>query len=88
MVKFLNLDEKKIDIIFEKKNSKKVGCYVPGTKIKIVSDSLIKKKLKNYKGPLINFAWHINKEIKSYVQKKKIYNKIIDIINIKEIKKL
>jgi SAM-dependent methyltransferase len=88
IVKFLNLDEKKIDIIFEQKNSKKIGCYVPGTKIKIVSDSLIKKNLKNYKGPLINFAWHINKEIKSYLKKKKIYNEIIDIINVKEIKKL
>ena len=88
IIKFLNLDEKKIDIIFEKKNSKKVGCYVPGTKIKIISDNLMKRNLKNYKGPIINFAWHINKEIKSYIKEKKINNKILDIINVNEIKKL
>ena len=86
IIKFLNLDEKNIDFVYEKQKSKKIGYYVPGTKIKIKSDKFIKKDLKNYKGPIINLAWHIDKEVRNYLTKMKINNKLINIIDIKEIK--
>ena len=42
----LKIDEKIMPIIFEKEGSKKIGYYVPGTKIKILSDKLwINKKV-------------------------------------------
>ena len=88
LIKILNLDEKNFDFVFEKPNSKKIGYFVPGTRIKIVSDNLIKHKIKNYNGPIINFAWHIHAEIRSYLKKLKINNKVIDILNINEVKKL
>ena len=34
--------------------------------------------------PIINLAWHIDLEIKKYLRKKKINNKIITIVNKKD----
>jgi 2-polyprenyl-3-methyl-5-hydroxy-6-metoxy-1,4-benzoquinol methylase len=86
IIKFLNLNDKIIECVYEKPNSKKIGYYVPGTKIKIISDKYLKKNLKNYHGPILNLAWHIDKEIKKYLRKIKISNKIINILDVKEVK--
>ena len=66
LLKLLNLNENNIYSVYEKNNSKKIGYFVPSTRIPIVADkSMIKidKKI-----PIINFAWHINKEIKKYLK--------------------
>jgi len=78
ILKLLKLSNKNILAIYEKPNSKKIGFYAPGTNIKIVNEdklSFVDKKI-----PIINLAWHINKEIKHYLIGKKIRNKIINII--------
>lgn len=82
LIKLLNLDSSHIKQVFEKKKSPKIGYYVPGTNIPIESDININKI--NKKIPIINFAWHIKKEIKLYLKRKKIKNKVVDIINNKD----
>jgi hypothetical protein len=52
---------------------------VPGTKIPISSDDELFRNKNSYK-IIINFAWHISKEIKLYLLSNKINAKIINII--------
>ena len=75
IINLLNLDSKNISRIYEKPGSKKIGYYVPGTDIKIISDVYL-----NNSKPIINFSWHISKEIENYLRKMRISQKIIDII--------
>ena len=82
LLKLLNFDNKNISAIYEKNNSKKIGYFAPSTKIPILSDSKLLKI--NKKIPIINLAWHIDLEIKKYLRKKKINNKIITIVNKKD----
>ena len=83
----MNFDKKIINCIFEQDNSPKNFHYVPGTKIPILPDRNMKKLLKK-DSIIINFAWHIKYEIKKYLRKRGIKNKIIDIISIKDFKKI
>lgn len=82
LIKLLELNEKHLSKVYEQEKSIKVGNYVPGTRIPIVSD----KKLAylNPKIPLINLAWHISSEIKNYLKIKKIKNRVIQILNNKD----
>lgn len=82
LIHLLKLSTNQIEKVFEQNNSKKIGFYVPGTKIPIQSDLFMKDLSKSV--PIINLAWHIKREIKTYLEKKKIKNKIIDIINNKD----
>ena len=79
LLKILNLKKNYIDCIYEKENSNKIGNYAPGTKIPIYSDRNLKKIDK--KKPIINLAWHIKNEIKHYLKRKNIKNKLINIID-------
>ena len=78
LINILKLNSNYISKIYEKPTSPKIGNYVPNTKIPIVSD----KKLSSLetKTIIINFAWHIKKEIRSYLKNKGLKNKIIDIL--------
>jgi SAM-dependent methyltransferase len=78
LIQILNLDKQHISAIYEQAKSNKVGNYAPGTKIPIISDKKLKKINKNI--PIINLAWHISKEIKTYLKKNLIKNKVIDIL--------
>ena len=62
----------------------KIGNYAPGTRIKIKSDSELRKLRKEI--PIINLAWHIPKEIKSYLKSLGLKNKVIDIVQKKDFK--
>ena len=84
LIKILNLDNHHIKAIYEQAKSNKVGNYAPGTKIPIISDVGLKKI--DRKVPIINLAWHINKEIKTYLKKNFINNKIIDILSQQDFK--
>ncbi len=79
LIRILKLNKNHISAVYEKDKSIKIGNYVPGTKIPIVSDKYLKNI--NKKLPIINLAWHIDKEIKYYLKKNKIYNKVFDILN-------
>ena len=78
LINILNLKKRHVSMIFEKENSMKIGYCVPNTDIPIVSDKLLNKIDK--KTIIINFAWHIKKEIKKYLKNKGLKNKIMDII--------
>jgi len=81
LIKLLNLNENYISAVYEKPNSKKIGYYVPGTKIPILSDNLLFKKIKQRKvNIIINLAWHLSKEIKNYLRAKKYKKIIFDIL--------
>jgi len=80
LINLLKLNKNCIECIFEKNNSKKNYHFAPGTDIPILPDKMITKKInKKKKYIIINFAWHIKKEIKYYLYKYKIKN-IIHII--------
>ena len=85
LLKILNLNEKNIKSIYEKKDSHKIGFYAPGTRIPIKSDIFLKKIDK--KIPIINLAWHIKDEIKNYLHKQNVRNKILNIVNERDFKR-
>jgi SAM-dependent methyltransferase len=78
LINVLNLNSSHIREIYEKPTSPKIGHYVPNTRIPIFSDN----KLSNLKEKtiIINFAWHIKKEIRSYLKNMGLKHKIIDIL--------
>ena len=76
----LKLDTNHISGVFEKPGSLKIGHYLPGTRIPIYSDDdffvLNDKEL-----PIINLAWHISKEINTYMSSVGFKGDIIDILS-------
>ena len=47
----------------------KIGHYIPGTRIPILSDDEFGKR-QNKDVPLLNLAWHISGEIYDYMRKR------------------
>ncbi len=80
IVKMLDLSENEIECVFEKPGSMKIDHYLPGTRIPILSDEKLFSDLDN-PSPIINFAWHIPNEIKSYLESHAVKAQVIDIIN-------
>ena len=64
----LGLDENAIAAVYEKPGSAKIGHYVPGTRIPIRSDDGLPVRSSAGDGPVLNLAWHISEEIKSYMR--------------------
>src|SRR3569623_2054379 len=67
LVKLLGLTEKQIVAVHETPGSIKIGHYVPGTRIPIVSDDALFAHGDQGK-PVLNLAWHISREIRQYLQ--------------------
>lgn len=82
LVKLLRLDETLISAVYEKPGSMKIGHYVPGTRIPILSDDDFEPASKD--APLLNLAWHISDEISSYMRKQGFTGPIIDIFSVEE----
>ena len=78
LINILRLNSNHITRIYEKPQSPKIGHYVPNTKIPIVSDKHLSDLKKSI--IIINFAWHIKKEIRKYLRKNGLKNKIVDIL--------
>ena len=80
LVKLLGLNEELISAVYEKPGSLKIGHYLPGTRIPICSDddlfALSDKTL-----PLLNLAWHIPREIRSYMSEHGYTGTVIDILS-------
>jgi len=75
----LGLDQTMVSAVYEKPQSDKIGHYVPGTRIPILSDVSI--LLERPEGsPILNLAWHIDQEIKGYMQKQGYEGQYINII--------
>lgn len=79
LIKLLKLTEDQIDKVYEKPGSLKIGHYLPGTRIPIVSDDLLFRSF--HKGtPLLNLSWHISSEVRRYLADNGFSNPIVDII--------
>jgi hypothetical protein len=79
LVKLLGLTENLIDCVYEKPGSLKIGYYLPGTRIPIVSDELLFNKPHNH-APLLNLAWHISSEIRQYLTENGFSGAVLDIV--------
>lgn len=77
--KMLGIDQTMVSAVYEKPQSDKIGHYVPGTRIPILSDEFI---LKDHPegSPIMNLAWHITQEIQVYMQKQGYEGQYINII--------
>ncbi len=80
LVKLLNLDIGQIDTVYEKPGSLKVGHFLPGTRIPIVSDDAFLFPPEDRR-PLVNMAWHIPNEISSYMKTAGFNGEIINIVD-------
>jgi len=80
LVKMLNLTEEEIGGVFEKPNSMKIGNYVPGTRIPILSEDLMLEVAPPPR-KILNLAWHISNEIHSYVESINKGYKCVDIFS-------
>jgi hypothetical protein len=80
LVKLLNLDVADVACVYEKPGSLKIGHYLPGTRIPIRSDDeLLAENDKTL--PILNLAWHIPTEIRSYLQRSGYQGEIVDILD-------
>jgi hypothetical protein len=79
IIKLLGLSEDEISAVYEKPGSKKIGNFVPGTRIPIISDEDLMATLDS-ENVLINFAWHINTEIENYLKKMGFQGTLIKIL--------
>jgi hypothetical protein len=64
LINSLKIDSRMMPVIFEKPNSPKINNFVPGTKIKILSDNEL---LQVNPKALIVWSWHIIDEIVEYL---------------------
>lgn len=87
LVKLLDLDETMVSAVYEKPGSMKIGHYVPGTRIPILSDDEFESRPRK-DAPLINLAWHISTEIHGYLRSRGFSGEIIDLFNAEEFAKL
>jgi len=84
LIKLLDLDSSMVEAAYEKPGSMKLAHYIPGTRIVIKSDDelfVILKKLP----VILNFAWHISTEIKTYLVKNGYEGEVIDIFDPEEL---
>lgn len=77
LIKLLDLNENHISAVYEKPGSMKIGNYVPGTRIPILSDEALFEQAPKV---ILNLAWHIKDEISAYIKKSALDSKIIDIL--------
>ena len=70
----MGLDENIIDCILEIDGSYKIGNYIPGKKIPILSEKQLYNKPPDY---VILFSWHITSELKLNLKKKGYKGKFI-----------
>jgi len=85
LIKLLGLDEKTLAVVHEKPGSLKIGHYLPGTRIPIRSDDEL-MALKDKTIPIVNLAWHISGEIRSYLTGKGFTGPVVDILETADFK--
>ncbi len=77
LLQLLDLSDEHIARVAEKPGSMKIGHYLPGTRIPIISDDDA-----DFAGApvILNLAWHIQSEIWNYLELKGFHGQKIDII--------
>lgn len=83
LIKLLGLNEDSISAVYEKPGSLKIGHYVPGTRIPILSDDEL-FALSDKTQPSLNLAWHIPDEIRGYLAKHGYTGPVVDILSAKD----
>lgn len=76
LINLIQIDENIQPMVFEKDSSLKVGHYVPGTKIPIVSDSLWRDGIV-LPNEILIWGWHIGDEIAHYMRNSKFNGKLL-----------
>jgi len=74
LINYVGLDENIIDYVLEIDGSKKIGNYIPGTKIPIFSEKRLYTDQPDY---AVLFAWHLASELKKNLRKKGFKGKFI-----------
>lgn len=80
LVKLLGLDLNLVSAVYEKPGSLKIGHYLPGTRIPILSDLELFAD-RDTSLPILNLAWHIPSEIRSYLKDNGYTGEVVDILN-------
>ena len=80
LVRLLGLTDSHVAAVYEKPGSKKIGHYLPGTRIEIRSDEEFFVGNDN-KTPILNFAWHISAEIRDYLLDNGFSGPVVDIMD-------
>ena len=83
LIKLLGVDEGTIEAVFEKPGSLKIGHYLPGTRIPIRSDDELLRS-SDLTRPILNLAWHIPAEIRTYLRAHGYTGQVIDIFSPEE----
>ncbi len=83
LIKLLGLDSDTISAVYEKPGSMKIGHYLPGTRIPILSDDDFFAQ-PNQPPVILNLAWHISTEIKTYLQQRGYEGVVVDILEANE----
>jgi hypothetical protein len=76
----LGLSNGQVAGCYEKPSSAKVGHYVPGSRIPIFSDDTLHFDAIGG-GPILNLAWHISGEIRTYMRSRGYTGEFLDIIS-------
>ena len=74
LISYTGLDENMVEAILEINGSSKIGKYMPGTNIPVISEDNINYKNLKY---LIIFSWHIKSDLKKIFRKKGFKGKFI-----------
>ena len=74
LINYVGLDENIIDCVLEIDGSYKIGNYIPGKKIPILSEKKLYKDQPDY---VILFSWHITSELKLNLKRKGFKGKFI-----------
>jgi len=74
LINYVGLDENIIECVLEIDGSYKIGNYIPGKKIPILSEKKLYKEPPDY---VILFSWHIASELKMNLKKKGYKGKFI-----------
>ncbi len=83
LIKMLGVNSDMISAVYEKPGSLKIGNYLPGTRIPICSDNDL-FALENQDLPLLNLAWHIPTEIRTYLKEHGYTGEVLDILDSKD----
>lgn len=79
LIKLLELDSDLVAGVYEKPGSMKIGHYLPGTRIPILSDDAF-QELEQKPPAILNLAWHISSEIRGYLSSRGFEGEVIDIL--------
>jgi len=77
LIKLLGINENHLSSVYEIKDSRKVGHYVPGTKIPILPEAQLYEQ--DVTQPILNLAWHLPNEVRDNLKKNGYTGPVYDI---------